>query len=192
MKRITLVVLLVALVVCLAGCSQKKIDELTATFNTEKESLQAQITEAQESLKSLSEEKDALIAEGQAQLEAAKTEAQEKYDALVAEKDAAAAKAEEALAALTEQKDALIADAQTQIDALSAEKADLQAKAEEKNKLSNAIKSAKPEEKAAIIAKSKEDKNVLPAAKNQATLILTEFYGQWIKAYDASYSVEVV
>ncbi len=43
-----------------------------------------------------------------------------------------------------------------------------------------------------IIAKSKEDKNVLPAAKNQATLILTEFYGQWIKAYDASYSVEVV
>ena len=78
MKKFTLIVLLIAIVVCLTGCSQKKIDELTATFNTEKEALQAQITEAQESLKSVTDAKDALIAEGQEKLEAAQAEAKEK------------------------------------------------------------------------------------------------------------------
>ena len=41
MKKYTLVVLLIALAVLLTGCSQKKIDELTASFNAEKESLAA-------------------------------------------------------------------------------------------------------------------------------------------------------
>ena len=88
MKKITLVMLLIALVVCLAGCSQKKIDELTTAFNAEKESLQAA---AQEKLDAVTAEKDGLIAKAQEELENAK------------------AAAEANLKTVTEQKDALIA-----------------------------------------------------------------------------------
>ena len=64
--------LLIALVVCLDGCSQKKIDELTTAFNAEKESLTAA---AQEKLDAVTAEKDELIAKAQEQLVTAKAEA---------------------------------------------------------------------------------------------------------------------
>ena len=35
------------------------------------------------------------------------------------------------------------------------------------------------------------DGKLIPAAKEQARIVLEEFYKQWIKAYDASYTVEV-
>ena len=90
MKKFTLVLLLIALVVCLAGCSQKKIDELTASFNAEKESLTAA---AQEKLDAVTAEKDALIAEAQTALETAKTEAEENLKSVTEAKDAAIAEA---------------------------------------------------------------------------------------------------
>ena len=88
MKKYTLVVLLIALAVLLTGCSQKKIDELTASFNAEKESLAAA---AQEKLDAVTAEKDALAVELGEQLEA-----------LQAEKDEIAAKLEETQTKLTE------------------------------------------------------------------------------------------
>lgn len=39
--------------------------------------------------------------------------------------------------------------------------------------------------------KSEKDNKLIPAAKEQARVVLEEFYGQWIKAYDSSYTVEV-
>lgn len=39
--------------------------------------------------------------------------------------------------------------------------------------------------------KSEADVKLIPAAKEQARLVLEEFYKQWIKAYDSSYVVEV-
>ncbi len=41
------------------------------------------------------------------------------------------------------------------------------------------------------LIKSNEDNKLLPAAKEQAIIVLEEFYNQWIKAYDSSYEVEV-
>lgn len=41
------------------------------------------------------------------------------------------------------------------------------------------------------IEKSEADGKLIPAAKEQARLVLEEFYKQWIKAYDSSYVVEV-
>ncbi len=40
-------------------------------------------------------------------------------------------------------------------------------------------------------SKSQEDNQLIPEAKAQAITILEEFYSQWIKAYDPSYTVEV-
>lgn len=40
-------------------------------------------------------------------------------------------------------------------------------------------------------AKSQEDDQLIPKAKDQAIIVLEEFYSQWIKAYDSSYTVEV-
>ena len=76
MKKTIFVVLLLALVFSLAGCSQKKIDELTAVCNTEKESLQAQIDAVQAELQSVVEEKDGMIAEAQEALETLSEEAE--------------------------------------------------------------------------------------------------------------------
>ena len=39
--------------------------------------------------------------------------------------------------------------------------------------------------------KSEEDNKLIPAAKEQARIVLEEFYKQWIKAYDSSYQVEI-
>ena len=39
--------------------------------------------------------------------------------------------------------------------------------------------------------KSEKDNKLIPAAKEQARVVLEEFYGQWIKAYDSSYTIEV-
>lgn len=39
--------------------------------------------------------------------------------------------------------------------------------------------------------KSKSDEKLLPAAKEQARVVLEEFYSQWIKAYNDEYKVEV-
>lgn len=39
------------------------------------------------------------------------------------------------------------------------------------------------------LAKSQADNQLIPAAKKQATIVLEEFYRQWIKAYDSSYEV---
>ena len=63
MKKFTLILLLIALVVCLTGCSQKKIDELTASFNSEKETI---LADAQAKLDSVTAEKDKLIADAEA------------------------------------------------------------------------------------------------------------------------------
>ena len=43
----------------------------------------------------------------------------------------------------------------------------------------------------AVEEKSKKDNKLIPAAKEQARIVLEEFYKQWIKAYDSSYVVEV-
>ena len=42
-------------------------------------------------------------------------------------------------------------------------------------------------------AKEKSDKDgkLLPAAKEQASVVLESFYEQWIKAFDKSYTVEI-
>lgn len=42
-----------------------------------------------------------------------------------------------------------------------------------------------------VIEKSKNDNKLIPAAKEQARVVLEEFYDQWIKAYDSSYTIEV-
>ena len=39
--------------------------------------------------------------------------------------------------------------------------------------------------------KSEADEKLLPAAKEQARVVLEEFYSQWIKAYNPEYKVEV-
>ncbi|MDD3453562.1 MAG: DUF4230 domain-containing protein [Bacilli bacterium] len=39
--------------------------------------------------------------------------------------------------------------------------------------------------------KSEDDEKLLPAAKEQARVVLEEFYSQWIKAYNQEYKVEV-
>ncbi len=39
--------------------------------------------------------------------------------------------------------------------------------------------------------KSENDEKLIPAAKEQSRVVLESFYKQWIKSYDASYSVEV-
>ena len=41
------------------------------------------------------------------------------------------------------------------------------------------------------ILKSKEDDKLIPMAKEQALVVLEEYYNQWIKAYDSSYKVEI-
>ena len=41
------------------------------------------------------------------------------------------------------------------------------------------------------IEKSKNDNKLIPAAKEQARVVLEGFYDQWIKAYDSSYTIEV-
>ena len=42
-----------------------------------------------------------------------------------------------------------------------------------------------------IEEKSKKDENLIPAAKEQAEVVLKSFYEQWIKAIDKEYKVEV-
>lgn len=42
-----------------------------------------------------------------------------------------------------------------------------------------------------VKTRSEEDNKLLPAAKEQAKIVLEEFYKNWIKAYDSSYKVEV-
>ncbi len=42
-----------------------------------------------------------------------------------------------------------------------------------------------------VKTRSEEDNKLLPAAKEQARIVLEEFYKNWIKAYDSSYKVEV-
>lgn len=42
-----------------------------------------------------------------------------------------------------------------------------------------------------IQEKSKEDKEILPAAKEQARVVLYEFYEGWIKAFDEEYTIDV-
>ena len=42
-----------------------------------------------------------------------------------------------------------------------------------------------------IKEKSSVDEKLIPAAKEQSIIVLEEFYNQWIKAYNSSYSVEV-
>ncbi len=42
-----------------------------------------------------------------------------------------------------------------------------------------------------IIEKSELDDRLIPSAKEQAKVVLEEFYKQWVKAYDSSYVVEV-
>lgn len=39
--------------------------------------------------------------------------------------------------------------------------------------------------------KSEKDNKLIPAAKEQARIVLEGFYNQWIKAYDSSYKIEV-
>ena len=39
--------------------------------------------------------------------------------------------------------------------------------------------------------KSEKDNKLIPAAKEQARVVLEEFYGQWIKSYNSSYKIEV-
>lgn len=39
--------------------------------------------------------------------------------------------------------------------------------------------------------KSEIDEKLIPEAKNQAVVVLENFYKQWIKAYDSSYQVEI-
>ena len=39
--------------------------------------------------------------------------------------------------------------------------------------------------------KSEQDNKLIPAAKEQARVVLEEFYREWIKAYDSSYQIEV-
>ena len=41
-----------------------------------------------------------------------------------------------------------------------------------------------------VIEKSNADSNLIPSAKEQAKVVLEEFYSQWIKAYDKVYVVE--
>lgn len=41
------------------------------------------------------------------------------------------------------------------------------------------------------LEKSREDEKLLPAAKEQAIVVLGQFYKQWIKAFDDSYQVEI-
>lgn len=41
------------------------------------------------------------------------------------------------------------------------------------------------------LEKSKSDNNLIPAAKDQAVVVLEQFYKQWIKAFDDSYQVEI-
>lgn len=45
--------------------------------------------------------------------------------------------------------------------------------------------------KKTIKEKSDKDKKLIQAAKDQAIVVLKEFYDQLIKGYDASYTVEV-
>ena len=42
-----------------------------------------------------------------------------------------------------------------------------------------------------VLERSKKDEKIVPAAKDQARVVLEGFYQQWIKAYDSSYTVEV-
>ena len=42
-----------------------------------------------------------------------------------------------------------------------------------------------------LLKKSSEDEKLIPLAKEQATIVLEEFYSQWIKAYDSSYTITV-
>lgn len=42
-----------------------------------------------------------------------------------------------------------------------------------------------------IKSKSESDEKFLPAAKEQARVVLENFYSQWIKAYDKKYKIEV-
>lgn len=42
-----------------------------------------------------------------------------------------------------------------------------------------------------IKEKSSVDEKLIPAAKEQSIIVLEEFYNQWIKAYNSSYSIEV-
>lgn len=42
-----------------------------------------------------------------------------------------------------------------------------------------------------IKSKSEEDEKLLPAAKEQAIIVLESFYKEWIKAYNPEYTVEV-
>ena len=44
---------------------------------------------------------------------------------------------------------------------------------------------------ATIKEKSSVDEKLIPATKEQSVIVLKEFYDQWIKSYDSSYSVEV-
>ena len=45
--------------------------------------------------------------------------------------------------------------------------------------------------KKTIEEKSSMDKKVLPAAKEQAKVVLQSFYEQWVKAFDGNYKVEI-
>lgn len=42
-----------------------------------------------------------------------------------------------------------------------------------------------------IKSKSESDEKLLPAAKEQARVVLEGFYSQWIKAYNEEYKIEV-
>ena len=42
-----------------------------------------------------------------------------------------------------------------------------------------------------VMDKSKKDNKLIPSAKEQARVVLEEFYKKWIKAYDSSYEVVV-
>lgn len=42
-----------------------------------------------------------------------------------------------------------------------------------------------------IKEKSEKDNELLPAAKEQAEIVLTSFYEQWLKSFDKEYTVEV-
>ena len=55
------------------------------------------------------------------------------------------------------------------------------------DELPNARKLCQEETK----AKSEKDDKLIPAAKEQAKIVLEEFYKQWIKSYDNTYVVEV-
>ena len=45
--------------------------------------------------------------------------------------------------------------------------------------------------KETIKQKSKEDDDLIPAAKEQASVVLKSFYDKWLKAFDEDYNVEV-